>query len=299
MPIKVVVIGSNGLLGQTLVSKLYNNPEYSLYAMASGKNRNSKTPDLSYFEIDLADFKSVNIQLNLLEPDFIINALAMTNVDACETEKDVCDFVNVDFVEQLALLSYELAAHLIHISTDFIFDGVTGLYTEKDLPNPVNYYGFSKLKSEEKVQENLENHTILRTILVYGKVDNMKRSNIVLWVKESLEKGETIRIVDDQYRMPTYVGSLAEACVLTMEKKAKGVFHISGNELLSIYDIALQIADFYNLPKALIQPIKSKDFNQKAKRPPKTGFVLEKAVDTLGFRSLSFIEGLALFQNDL
>ncbi len=299
MPIKVVVIGSNGLLGQTLVNKLYNNPEYSLYAMASGKNRNSKTPDLSYFEIDLADFKSVYIQLNLLEPDFIINALAMTNVDACETEKDVCDFVNVDFVEQLALLSHELAAHLIHISTDFIFDGVTGLYTEKDTPNPVNYYGLSKLKSEEKAQEILENHTILRTILVYGKVDNMKRSNIVLWVKESLEKGKTIRIVDDQYRMPTYVGSLAEACVLTMEKKAKGVFHISGNELLSIYDIALQIADFYNLPKALIQPIKSKDFNQKAKRPPKTGFVLEKAVDTLGFRSLSFIEGLALFQNDL
>ncbi len=299
MPIKVVVIGSNGLLGQTLVNKLYNNPEYSLYAMAWGKNRNSKTPDLSYFEIDLADFKAIKIQLNLLEPDFIINALAMTNVDACETEKDVCDFVNVDFVEQLALLSHELAAHLIHISTDFIFDGVTGLYTEKDTPNPVNYYGFSKLKSEEKVQEILENHTILRTILVYGNVDNMKRSNIVLWVKESLEKGETIRIVDDQYRMPTYVGNLAEACILAMEKKAKGVFHISGNELLSIYDIALQIASFYNLPKALIQPIKSKDLNQKAKRPPKTGFVLERAVDTLGFKPLSFLEGLALFQNDL
>lgn len=299
MPIKIVVIGSNGLLGQTLVNKLIHNTDYSLYAMAAGENRNSAVSALNYFEIDLIDFKSIKIQLNLLEPDFVINALAMTNVDACETEQDLCDKINVTFVEQLADICHELEAHLIHISTDFIFDGNMGLYAETDTPNPVNYYGLSKLKSEKAVQEILKNFTILRTILVYGKVANMKRSNIVLWVKDSLEKGETSKLVNDQFRMPTYVGSLADACVLAIEKRAKGVFHISGSEQLSIFDLAIQIADFYKLPKSLIQPIASANLNQEAKRPPKTGFVLEKAIKKLGFRPLSFLEGLTMFQSEL
>ena len=250
MAVKVVVIGSNGLLGQTLVNKLYSQADYKLYAMASGENRNSKATDFSYFEINISDFKTIKLQLNLIAPDFIINALAMTNVDACEVEQDNCDAINVHFVKELAIISKELNAKLIHISTDFIFDGEKGdFYEEQDTPNPVNYYGLSKLKAEQAVQEHATQFAILRTILVYGKVANMKRSNIVLWVKKSLENGESIRVINDQYRMPTYVGNLANACVLAMEKDATGIFHISDKEYLSIYDIAQQIARFYNLPK--------------------------------------------------
>lgn len=299
MRIKVVVIGSNGLLGQTLVNKLYKHSKYQLYAMASGENRNSKVAALNYFEIAITDFKSIKLQLNLIKPDFIINALAMTNVDVCEVEQTQCDVVNVSFVEQLARISFELGVHLIHISTDFIFDGVAGMYRENDTPNPINYYGLSKLKSEKVIQKILIKYTILRTILVYGKVANMKSRNIVLWVKESLENKTLIRIVNDQFRMPTYVGSIADACVLAMEKQATGVYHISGNEYLSIYDLAVQIADFYNLPKELIQSIATSELSQKALRPPKTGFDLTKAIDELGFKPLNFAEGLAQFQNDL
>ena len=299
MRIKVVVIGSNGLLGQTLVNKLYKHSKYQLYAMASGENRNSKVAALNYFEIAITDFKSIKLQLNLIKPDFIINALAMTNVDVCEVEQTQCDVVNVSFVEQLARISFELGVHLIHISTDFIFDGVAGMYRENDTPNPINYYGLSKLKSEKVIQKTLLKYTILRTILVYGKVANMKSRNIVLWVKESLENKTPIRIVNDQFRMPTYAGSIADACVLAMEKQATGVYHISGNEYLSIYDLAVQIADFYNLPKELIQSIATSELSQKALRPPKTGFDLTKAIDELGFKPLNFAEGLAQFQNDL
>ncbi len=299
MRIKVIVIGSNGLLGQTLVNKLYKHSKYQLYAMASGENRNSKVAALNYFEIAITDFKSIKLQLNLIKPDFIINALAMTNVDACEVEQTQCDVVNVSFVEQLARISFELGTHLIHVSTDFIFDGVDGMYRENDTPNPINYYGLSKLKSEKVIQKILIKYTILRTILVYGKVANMKSRNIVLWVKESLENKTLIRIVNDQFRMPTYAGSIADACVLAMEKQATGVYHISGNEYLSIYDLAVQIADFYNLPKELIQSIATSELSQKALRPPKTGFDLTKAIDELGFKPLNFAEGLAQFQNDL
>lgn len=293
MPAKVVVIGSNGLLGQTLVNKLYKNPEYYLYAMASGKNRNTRAKQLNYSKIHLDDFTAIKLQLNLIEPDFIVNALAMTNVDACEEEKELCDEINVKFVIDLAKVCKEIGSHLIHISTDFIFDGEIGMYAENDTPNPVNYYGISKLRSEKAIQSSLDNYTILRTILVYGNVANMKRSNIVLWVKNSLENGKTINIVNDQYRMPTYVGSLADACILAMRKKVIGVYHISDKDFLSIYEMVLQIADFYSLPKSLIKPIVSTELNQKAKRPHKTGFVLQKAINQLGFKPLSFNEGLS------
>ena len=296
MSIKVVIIGSNGMLGQSLVNRLEEQDPYQIFAMASGVNRNSAKQTSNYFNIDITDFKTIKWQLALIEPDVIINALAMTNVDICEVEKELCDKVNANFTADLAQISKELKAHFIHISTDFIFDGSKGLYTEDDTPNPVNYYGLSKWKAEQKIQEIGGEFSILRTILVYGKLANMKRNNIVLWVKQSLEKGETIKIVNDQYRMPTYVGSIVDACVLIMEQKATGVFNISGSEFLSIYEMALQVAKFYNLEERLIQATDSNTFVQKAKRPPKTGFVLEKAINELGFKPLSLQEGLLRMQ---
>lgn len=296
---KVVVIGSNGLLGQTLVSSLLPHPYYKVYAMASGKNRNPMVDEERYYAIDIEDLKTIKWQLNLLEPDFVINALAMTHVDACEKEQKRCKRINTDFTAQLALVCKELESHLIHISTDFIFDGKEGFYTEEDSPNPVNYYGWSKLWAEEKVRQSGVVYTILRTIVVYGKVWNMKRNNIVLWVKESLENGKAITLVDDQLRMPTYVGNLAEACLLAMDKKAVGTFHISGKDLMSIYEMGKKIATFYNLDPTLIKIIPSEKLGQPAKRSPKTGFILDKAIEKLGYKPMSFEEGLQMLSEDL
>lgn len=280
------------MLGQTLVNKLLNHPEYQLYAMAAGENRNTEVQELRYFSLDLNDFTSIKWQLNLIEPDFVINALAMTHVDACETNQEDCKRINTDFVSQLAAVCKELKTHLIHISTDFIFDGKEGFYAEEDAPSPVNYYGWSKLWAEQAIVDSGVVYSILRTILVYGKVANMKRNNIVLWIKESLEKGQSINLVDDQFRMPTYVGSLADACLLNMEKNAVGIYHISGKDLLSVYDLGLEIAAYFQLDSSLIQPIQTSQLTQPAKRPPKTGFLLDKAVEKLGFQPLTLQEGL-------
>ncbi len=297
MATKVVVIGSNGLLGQTLVNKLIKNQEYKLYAMAAGENRNTSVSDLRYFSIDLDDFDSIKMQLNLLEPQFVINALAMTNVDACENQQEECKRINTDFVNELAEVCKEMQTHLIHISTDFIFDGTEGFYSEEDEANPVNYYGWSKLWAEQAVVHSGAVYSILRTIVVYGKVSNMKRNNIVLWIKESLINGQTINLVDDQFRMPTYVGSLADACILTMKHRAVGIFNISGKDLLSIVDMGHEIADFYGLDKRLIHVVATSSLTQPAKRPPKTGFLLEKAIDKLYFQPLSLQEGLREMEN--
>lgn len=297
--IKVVVTGSNGLLGQSLINLLLKEKEvYKVFGLSRGDNRSGRD-DFSYVSIDITNEKKLKEILLETEPNVIINTAAMTQVDDCECDRKACDLLNVSVVEWLGEISEKIEAHLIHLSTDFIFDGIKGNYKETDVPNPLSYYGVSKLKSEEVLINSKISYTILRTILVFGKVYDMSRSNIVLWVKSMLEKGKEITIVDDQFRSPTYVEDLALACKIAMDKKAKGIFNISSNELLSVYEIVQQIADVFHLDKKLIKPISTSTLNQTAPRPAKTGFDLSKTNRVLEFYPESFKESLEKFRQSL
>jgi dTDP-4-dehydrorhamnose reductase len=297
--IKVVVTGSNGLLGQSLINLLLKEKEvYKVFGLSRGDNRSGRD-DFSYVSIDITNEKKLKEILLETEPNVIINTAAMTQVDDCENNRQSCDLLNVSVVEWLGEISEKIEAHLIHLSTDFIFDGIKGNYKETDVPNPLSYYGVSKLKSEEVLINSKISYTILRTILVFGKVYDMSRSNIVLWVKSMLEKGKEITIVDDQFRSPTYVEDLALACKIAMDKKAKGIFNISSNELLSVYEIVQQIADVFHLDKKLIKPISTSSLNQTAPRPAKTGFDLSKTNRVLEFYPESFKESLEKFRQSL
>lgn len=296
---KIAITGSNGLLGQTLVNLLMNESEgYKVFGLSRGNNRSGRD-DFEYHSIDITDKNSLENCLLKIRPDIIVNAAAMTNVDACEDYKEECDLLNITAVQYLKNISERIEAHLIHISTDFIFDGIQGYYKETDQPKPLSYYGLSKLKSEEVLTSSPIDYTILRTILVYGKVNNLGRNNIVLWVKKMLEDGKEITIIDDQFRMPTYVEDLALACKLAIDKRVKGIFNISSNELLSIYEIAHQIAEVFELNPDLIKPIDTQTLNQKAARPPKTGFDLTKTNQELDFYPKSFKEDLQRFKETL
>lgn len=296
---KVAITGSNGLLGQSLVNLLKKDVDvYEVYGLSRGKNRSGRT-DFTYHSIDITQEESLRACLLDIRPDFIVNTAAITNVDSCEDEKERCDQLNVEAVRYLKDIAQELNAHLIHISTDFIFDGEKGYYKETDTPNPISYYGLSKLRSEEVLTNSTIDFTILRTILVYGQVHDLGRSNIVLWVKEMLESGKSINIVTDQYRMPTYAVDLAMACKLAIDKRAKGIFNISSSELLSVFEITEQIAEAFDLDKSLIKPISTSTLNQKAPRPAKTGFDLSKTNQELGFFPGSFQEDLQRFKETL
>ncbi len=296
--IKIILTGSNGLLGQKLVSLFVTN-HFDVFAFSRGKNRNLITNNYSYFNVNITNFNKVSTLIKKIKPHFIINAAAMTNVDACELRHRECDEINVNAVKNLVQVCKEINAHLLHISTDFIFDGTKNNYKENDCTNPVNYYGLSKLKSEKLIQKSTIDYTILRTILVYGVVANTTKGNIVSWVKNSLEAKKQIKVVTDQYRMPTLSDDLAQACLLAIQKRAIGIFHISSNELLNIYEIALQIATTFNLDKNLILPIRTEQLNQTATRPPKTGFNIDKAVHELGFKSASFKERLSVYKSQV
>ena len=296
---KILITGSNGLLGQKLLQKLRVDNSVELIATSRGENRVSEKNNYTYFDVDITDESAVSQIIAEQKPDVVINTAAMTNVDLCEAEKDNCDVLNVSAVQFLADACVKVDAHLIHISTDFIFDGEDGPYKEEDEPNPLSYYGLSKLKSEQLLQAHIVKWTVLRTIIVFGVGENLSKSNIVLWAKGALEKGDPMNIIDDQFRAPTLAEDLADACILAAKKKAFGVFNASGKDIMSIYEIVERIAKHYGNTTDNLNKISTATLNQTAGRPPKTGFILDKSIKELGYNPHSFEECLTIIDEQL
>jgi len=296
--VKILVTGSNGLLGQKLISLLDNDSTINLVATA----RHHLSYPLSrgiYSPLDITRQDDVQRVMALHKPDVIINTAAMTQVDQCETEKEACWLANVTAVEYLVRACERFGSRLIHISTDFIFDGSHGPLAENELPGPVNFYGESKLAGEQIVQQSKLQWSIIRTVLVYGITTDLSRSNIVLWVKKSLEEGKTIKVVNDQWRTPTLAEDLAMGCYLIATKNATGIYHISGEEMMTPLDIAIKTAEYFNLDQKLIKATDSSKFKQPAARPLKTGFNISKAKTALGYKPHSFTEGLAILAGQI
>ena len=296
---KVLITGSNGLLGQKLLHKLRVDEGVNLVATSKGENRVSKKKGYTYFDLEITNKDAVAQLIASEKPQVVINTAAMTDVDLCEEKKEACDNLNVNAVQYLSVACQQIDAHLIHISTDFIFDGEDGPYKEEDKPNPLSYYGLSKLKSENIVKESDCNWTILRTIIVFGVGENLSKSNIVLWAKGALEKDEPLNIIDDQFRAPTLAEDLADACILAAKKKAYGIFNASGKDIMSIYEIVERIAKHYRNTTKNLNKISTATLNQKAGRPPKTGFILDKAINELGYNPHSFEECLTIIDEQL
>ena len=296
---KIIVTGSNGLLGQKVTALSIQDPEIELIATSIGPNRHNLKDGYTYEELDVLDLDRLNELVEIYQPDSIIHTAAMTNVDACEAERAKCYALNVQSVKNLVDVCESKGIQFVHLSTDFIFDGENGPYTEEAEPNPLSYYGETKLESELILKNSSCRWAILRTIIVYGVVNDMSRSNIVLWAKGALEKGEPIHVVNDQWRMPTLAEDLAACCLLAVKKNASGVFNASGKDLMSILEIVERVADHYGLNKSLIKAISAESLNQVAKRPKKTGFILDKAIVELGYSPHSFEEGMAFMDKQL
>lgn len=294
---RILITGANGLLGHKLVQLLSSQPGVDV--VATSRKKPVLPAHVQFMELDITNRTQVIQIITSVKPDVVIHGAAMTQVDQCETEREQCWNSNVHAVEYIVEACGRQGCHLVHVSTDFIFDGTYGPLDENAIPNPVNFYGESKLAGEKIIQESSIGWAILRTVLVYGVTPDLSRSNIVLWVKKSLEDGKTINVVNDQWRTPTLAEDLAMGCWLAAKKKAKGIYHISGIEMMTPFDIATQTANFFDLNKSLIRPADSSTFTQPAKRPPKTGFIITKARHELGYHPHTFTEGLALLREQL
>lgn len=290
---KILVTGSNGLLGQKLIEKLSKTENIEVIATARGENRLPFGENYKFISLDITKKEEVETVFDAEKPNVVIHTAAMTNVDQCEIEKDACWDLNVKAVEYLLEASKKHDSFFVHLSTDFIFDGKEGPYDENAVANPLSFYGWSKYAAEKLVINSDVKWAIARTVLVYGIAHDMSRTNIILWVKNSLEQGKSINVVNDQWRTPTLAEDLADGCILIALKEAEGIFNISGKDLLNPFQMAIMTADYFNLDKSLITEVDGTKFSQPAKRPAKTGFILDKPIEVLGYNPKTFLEGIA------
>lgn len=295
----ILVTGSNGLLGQKLTERIITSKQFNLIATSKGASRFPGQHGYKYVSMDILDPLNVQDVMEKYRPDAVIHTAAVTNVDTCEAQQDLAYALNVKAVETLIENCETYNSQFIHLSTDFIFDGAAGPYDELANPNPLSYYGQTKVAAEELVKKAACPWVIIRTILVYGIVGDLSRSNIVLWAKAALEKGEPINVVNDQWRMPTLAEDLADACLLAVEKAAQGIYHVSGKDMMNITGLVRRVAAYWNLDSSLINEISSVSLNQSARRPAKTGFILDKTIADLGYKPHSFEEGLAILDEQV
>lgn len=294
---RILVFGANGMLGQRTVLKFSEEPE--LYEiLLSSAEPTAILQGMDYVQADLTKREEVKKVIHDFVPDYIVNCAAYTNVDGCEKERDLSWKVNVSAVEFMAEGARAYDSAIVHISSDYVFDGTKGYYTETDLPNPISYYGRTKLAAENALKISGVMNTIIRTNVLYGVIA-AGRNDFVRWVVESLRQNKPIRIVTDQINNPTYLDDLAGAIYLAVKFKKFGLYNIGGAEFMNRYEFTLKIADYFNLDKSLISPITTAELNQPAPRPLKSGLVNLKAETELGYKPHSLEETFAKIKKSL
>lgn len=293
---RILITGSNGMLGQRLVE--YFLKLNTIQILSTSVEEKSVFDNIDYIQCDISNRNDIKKIIYDFCPDFIVNTAAYTNVDKSELERESAWKINVKAVEYISESARVLDAHLIHISTDYIFDGKNGPYTENDIPNPIGYYGRTKLASENVLRISGIKYTILRTNVLYGTA-KFSRPDFVKWVIDSLKSGKQINVVNDQVNNPTFIDDLVQAVSLIINKKREGVFNIGGSEFLNRYEFALMIAEYFNLDKTLINRIKTEELKQTARRPLKSGLITIKAQSELGYKPHSIIQSLEQMKLEL
>ena len=293
---RILITGSNGMLGQRAV-QFYSSKE-NVELLATSVEEKSVVDSVDYISSDIKNRDEIKKVIHDYYPDFIIHTGAFTNVDLSEKLREDAWKINVKGVEYIAEAARAIDAHIIHISTDYIFDGKDGPYSENAKPNPVGYYGRTKLASENALRISGTFFTILRTNVLYGIAPN-SRPDFVRWVINSLEKNDKIRIVKDQINNPTFIDDLVQGINKIIEFKKTGTYNIGGKEFLSRLDFTFQIAEYFNLDKNLINPITTEELKQPAKRPLKSGLLILKAETELGYKPHTITESLAAMKKEL
>jgi len=292
----VVVTGANGLLGQKVVGEFQ--PHFNVIATGLEPEPVVTWDDANYRQLDITDYDSVKTLLDESEPAFVVNCAAFTDVDGAEEKKETAWAINATAVKKMVRLLRRKQTKFVQISTDYVFDGVSGPYSEKDRPSPINYYGTSKLAADNAVIASGVDHLIFRTNVLYGAAKQVH--NFVLWVIRSLRAQKAISVVDDQVGNPTLANGLAHAILMGCVMNARGIFNYAGSEMLDRYTFALQIAGHFSLDESLITPCKTEELDQLvASRPRSSGLKTEKVVEELHIRLYDTKSGLTQVEKDL
>jgi dTDP-4-dehydrorhamnose reductase len=295
---RILVVGSNGLLGQKMAEQLLRGTQGHITLTSVEDAPVRELESAPYRKLDITSHKQVRDLVAEVHPDVIVNCAAMTNVDACETDRELAWKINVSGVEYLAEAAKKHQALLAHVSSDYVFDGKNGPYVEDDRPEPVSYYGKSKLASENAVRTAGIPCVVARTMVLYGHAAGVK-ANFALWLIQSLQARQTVRIVDDQIGNPTLADDLAYGLLRAIELEKTGVYHIAGRDIVSRFEFAVRLARVFGLDESLITPIKTASLKQPAARPLNSGLITLKAEVELGFKPSSIEHGLEVLKSQL
>lgn len=294
---RLLVIGGSGLLG----FKIAELAALEFETFATYNFRPIKLKDCNLHQLDKTNKSETLALLKRIKPGIVIDTAALHNVNYCETHNDEAWRVNVEGTRNVADACKEVDAKMIFISTDYVFDGKKGFYSEEDVPKPLHYYAKTKLEGEKVVKEAGVNYAIARPSIIYGwspselaglRSSSGKSMNFVIWTINKLKKGEEVNIVTDQYNSPTFADNLAEVLLVLSKSEKQGVYHTAGKTCLNRFDFAKEIADVFELDKSLIKPVTSDVFKQIAERPKKCCLDVSKAERELKVRFLTVEEGL-------
>jgi len=285
---KFLVTGSTGLVGSQVVKDLIeqNHEVYSCY----NKSKPERGTPINLDLLNQDDLKNV---IPKTKPDSIIHLAAMTNVDKCETQQDHAIKINSNATEIMAKQAAKQNIFFLYVSTDYIFDGKNGMRKEDDKPNPVGFYGRSKLAGEIALNNLASSHAIARTSTPFGI--HHKKKSFPLWVKQNLESKKEIPVLVDQFTSPTYVPNLSKMLIEIATRQITGIIHLAGATRISRYDLAELVADKLSLEKKLLIPTKTDEMDWKAQRPKDSSLDVSLATEILNEKPQTIQQSLTQF----
>jgi dTDP-4-dehydrorhamnose reductase len=271
--LKVLVTGASGLLGKALIFE--NKSDHLLYGTYLSTNLDVK--NVALLRIDICDKDSFSKAVSKIVPDVIIHTAALTNVDLCEKEKELAYKINVVGTENAVESSKRAKSKFVYISTDFVFDGKLGKYTEEDRPRPINYYGFSKLKGEE-ISLTYEKSIVIRTS-IFG-LNHLGSKSGIESIVEDVKSGKKIYAPFDSFYSPISVNSLARIIYHLMEKSTSGIYHIGSKERISRFKFFDLLFSIFGLPQDNLLPISFEEYlrGKYAQRPKDVSLISSKIV---------------------
>ena len=288
---KILITGASGQLGNSVLNQL--NGKFEL--LATDINTHFNKLNIPFAILDITDIKQIQSTLSNFDPDVIINLAAFTDVDACELNPDKAYFLNA---KSVGMLLDNFDGQFIQISTDYVFDGYNGPYSEDDIANPLSVYGKTKLAAEKVLQNSNKDWCILRTNVLFDYYDSTEAS-FIKWVIDSLKANKSIKVVDDQWNNPTWTQSLAKIIELVINKNVIGLYNYGGADYLNRFEFAQIVANIFNLDKTLISPISTESLNQVAPRPLKGGLKTEKIEAEFQIKSIDLKTSLSLIKSRL
>jgi dTDP-4-dehydrorhamnose reductase len=293
--IRILVTGCHGLLGQALVEGLGPDVERMDGIDLHEDSFFTGLRGYEYHHQDLTERTETIELIHRIQPSVIIQTAAMTSLNTCEVARERCWQVNVRAVENVVEAARRTNARMILLSTDHVFNGEAGPYSELDRPDPLSYYGKSKLAAENAVLGGGVELAIIRTVSVFGRGRHLK-PNFVSWLVGKLREGKEVRVVSDQMSNVTFVGDLVRAIRKVILLNKSDLYHVAGRQIINRFEFARHIAQAYGLSPDPIQPTLTRLLDQPAPRPLQGGLVVDKAEKELKLRFLDVEEALRQYR---